>query len=893
MWITLFFTLSCSKGIRSAVEKEELNNNLFAETIENQDDTTKTLGRRVREIINDSGVSVVDTIPLDSMLLAQSLDSLKIKTPKKSAFESEVKYKAEDSLMFDVENRIIYLYGKAEISFETINLKADLITVDLKNQNIFATFSTDSLGNKIGKPVFTDADKSFTAENLKYNFQTKKGIVNKVITQEADGFLHGEIVKYSEEVLDNDTVKVIYVKQGKYTTCNLEEPHFHISANKIKVIPGKKIITGPANVVIERVPTPLFLPFGFFPNNEKRASGILPPQYGQLNDLGFFLREGGYYWAMSQYADLAVTGSIYSNGSWGNTVASNYNKRYKFNGSVSGSFTNRISGTDPQIASEFFRQRDFSFRWTHIQDPKARPNSTFKSDVNIQSTDFNRFNTTNINAFVQNTFQSNISYFSSIPSSPFNYSVNLTHSQNTQTGAVDLGLPEFAFNTSRFFPFKNRKSVGPKKWYREIYEGIGVTHRTDFSNRVSTSDSTFINDLTNAFAGKLRNGIRHTAQVNNTFKLAKYINVVPGFNYTEYWNFRQLNRFFNNETQTGDTTITQGFFTDREWNLNTSFSTNVFTFIQFRNSKIKAIRHMMTPTIQLVYRPDFSPNVTGFVGPGGALTTFSRNALSAYPGPGVGQQGLVSFGVTNNIEMKVKSNNDTLDGEKKIKILDVLSFNGNYNLLADSFNLSFINIQARNAFFNNRLNVNFSANLDPYHFDSLAAIPRRVNRFEINESGSLARISDANINFSFSLVGRRTQPLPAAIPNSEMQSELDMIRNNLSDYLDFNIPYSLNIAYNIRYANINNVQNITNSFQINGDFTFTKNWKVNFNTGFDFQNRQVTTTSIGIFRDLHCWQMDLQWIPFGFIRSYVFTIRPKSSLLQDLKLTRRRGFTGI
>lgn len=837
------------------------------------------------------GKNFAQTPILDSLTISIPADSTDqdtigiVKKPKKF-IESIVKYTAKDSAIISANKKRIYLFGEATIDYTTINLKANYIEIDMDKKTLTARGRYDSLDGKwVGKPVFTDKDKSFTAEEMSYNFVTKKGVVRSVVTQEGEGFLHGDRVKYTRERLGKDTVEVIYVKGGKYTTCNLEEPHFHIRANKIKVIKEKKIITGPANFVVERVPTPLFLPFGYFPTQKEKSSGIIFPQYGVQPSFGFFLKDLGFYWAASPKVDLALFGSIYTNGSFSLGAKSQYKIRYKVMGAVSFNYNSSVFGTDPKLP-DYRREPNFRFAWNHQQDPKWLPGLSFKADVQVVTSGFNRFNQLDITNYVQNTFQSSISASYAIPRTPFNVSVNARQDQNTNLGSINLLLPEIVWTTARFFPFKNRKRATPAKWWQQIWEGIGINHNTSFGNQIVTADSTFSKDISTFFRGRVTNGIRHTFNATNSFKILKYINFNPSFNYIEYWDFKHLEKYWDNTSQQLISDTSRGFFTDREWDVRAEVNTNLFGFFTFKKGKVKAIRQVFTPSIYFSYNPNFNRSVYGYFGPNGAYGTYRPGDITIYKGPNRGPAGMIGFSLNNNLEMKVESKKDTLTGMRKIKIIDYLNISGAYNIFADSLALQPFGIQLRNSFWDNKISVVFASQFDPYAIDSTANGVTRVNRFSIKETGNLARLTNASVALTFNLIGKPREQTTVN-QNLTTPEEQQMVMQTRGQYLDFNIPYNLSLTYNFIYNKPLNQHTITNNVQVRGDFSITKNWKIDFTTGFDFVTKKATLTSIGINRDLHCWQMDFQWIPFGQIASYVFTIRAKSSLLQDLKLNRR------
>lgn len=840
------------------------------------------------QLPTDTNQVQILSLPPDTNTVDSLQSPLPAKKNAKKFLESLVKYAAKDSIIMAANKKKIYLYGEASIDYTTINLKAHYIEIDMEKKTISAEGKYDSLeGEWIGKPVFTDKDKSFTSEAMSYNFQTKKGLVKSVITQEGEGYLHADRIKYTKERFGRDTVEVIYGLGGKYTTCNLEEPHFHIKAKKIKVIKDRKIITGPANFVVENVPTPVFLPFGYFPTQKEKSSGIIFPQYGMQPSFGFFLKDLGFYWAASPKVDLALTGSVYTNGSFGVGLRSQYKVRYKVSGAVSFNYNRTVIGTDPKLP-DYRAEPNFRFRWEHLQDPKWLPGFSFKSDVNVVTSGFNKYNQLDITSYVQNTFRSNISLSYAIPRTPFNLVMNMSQDQNTTTGAMTLTLPEFTWTTARFFPFKNRKRPTPATWWQNIWEGIGITHNTAFGNRIITADTTFSKDLSTFFRGKVTNGIRHNFTVNNSFKIFKYINFNPSFNYVEYWDFKQLQKSWDNTLQQVNSDTLRGFFTDREWDVRAELNTNVFGFFSFKKGKVKAIRHVFTPSVYFSYNPNFDRSIYGYFGANAAYGSYRPGEITIYGGPTKGPAGLIGFSLNNNLEMKVESKKDTLTGERKIKIFDYLNISGSYNLIADSLNLQPFTIGMRTTLFNNKVSIVFSTVIDPYttRFDSTSARWNKVNQFEIRNTGKLARLTNASLAVTFALVGKPRDNINVN-QNLTTPEEKQMVMQNQNQYLDFNIPYNLSLSYNLIYSKPLNESIVTNAVQVSGDISITKNWKVDFRSGFDFVSKKATLTSIGISRNLHCWQMDFQWIPFGQIASYVFTIRAKSSLLQDLKLNRK------
>jgi lipopolysaccharide assembly outer membrane protein LptD (OstA) len=829
------------------------------------------------EIIPDSNIVSVDS-------LAPSENS---KKEKKKPLDSEVSYKAKDSILFDLETKILYLYGDAEVLYENIEMKAAYIELNMEKKTVYAIGMADSLGNIVGSPKFKEGNQEFDAKSMKYNFDTKKGLIKDVITQEGDGYIHGQDIKK----LQND---VMYIKSGKYTTCDLEHPHFYLNASKIKIIPKDKIVTGPSYMVIEDIPTPLVLPFGFFPNTESRSSGVLIPTYGESPGLGFFLLNGGFYWGASDYFDMALTGDIYSRGSWGAGVASNYKKKYKYNGQLSGKFSNIKLGE--KEFPDFQNNRDFMLRWTHKQDPKAKPNSNFSADLTAGSSNFNRFNSMGSSAFLTNTLQSNIAYTHAWSGTPFNVSFNGGHTQNTISKEVNITLPQAVFNMNRVFPFKRKEATGAQKWY----EKIGVSYVANVRNQLSTYDSLLL-DANNL--NRMRNGVQHNIPVSTSMKVLKHFTLTPTFTYTDRWYFQTIEKQWDNELQSLNTDTLRGFRRIGEYNVNANVTTKVYGMYQFKKSKT-AIRHVITPSIGLAYRPDFGTQEFGYYNPNGAFGSYSPFEIGIFGFPAPGEQGLITFNIINNLEAKFKSEKDTTDGFRKIKIFETFNFNTSYNTLAQEFKWAPINIVGRTKLLEN-IDLNFGATVDPYALDSIEGLQVRVDDLLLQREGKVGRFTMGRLAINFTLKPdmfakksesetKKTPPNKTTYVNKGMQNDLDYIYNNPFHYVDFTLPWSLSVFFNVNYMNRENMEaNVTQALTFNGDLQLTQKWRIGFNSGYDFQNKGISYTSLNVYRDLHCWEMRFSWIPFGFNQSYTLDINVKASALQDLKLTRRRSWFDV
>lgn len=803
----------------------------------------------------------------DTLSTAKPPDSLSVQLPASpDALEDEVKYNARDSMRFDLGNRKIYLYGEADVQYQKIRLKAEYIEINWETNVVHAEGRPDSSGKMVGEPSFTEGNQDFDAERMDYNFKTKKGRISGVFTKQGEGFLHGEQVKKNE----NDE---FFVKNGKFTTCNLpDHPHFYINASKIKVIPDDKIVTGPANLVIEDIPTPLLVPFGLFPNTSSRRSGILFPTYGESPGLGFFLMDGGYYFGISDHFDASIRGDIYSRGSWGLKAGTNYNYRYRFNGALDMRYATILQG-DPELLGSSVN-RSFFITWRHNQDPKSRPNSRFSASVNAGSNDYNQLNSFNTNNIVANTFQSAITYTKTFNRLPVNFNIAAGHSQNTQTRIITINAPEVQVNVNRIFPFKRKNPVGAQRFY----EKIGITGTLQSRNTISQPDSVFRQP---GLAQRFNNGIQFQMPIATSFQMLKYFNVSPSLNFTGRGYFSQIEKFIDPVTQQLVTDTLRRFSQLWEYNASVNVSTRVYSFLKLGKN---TVRHVMTPQLGFRYQPDFSTRVYGYFGPDGSLGFYSPYDIGIYGQPAVGRQGTVSLSLNNNFEGKFKSKRDTTGtGLKKISLLDVLNVNTGYNIAADSLKLQNVIISARTRLFQ-KVDVVYSSVYDWYATDSLGF---RINTLNLQQNGRLWRLLNTNLALNTTLAsGKRNKDRKPQ--NEREKNEQGEIVRNPSAYVDFNIPWNITAGLIFSQSFIGQTPQRSTILNFNGDISLTEKWKIAINTGYDFVRKDFSFTSVDIFRDLHCWEMRFNWIPFGFRQSYNFSINVKSSMLQDLKLNRRR-----
>lgn len=823
----------------------------------------------------------INAIPRDTILHLEDLttlandtvpqDSTSAKPKKKGTpLEAEVKYHARDSIRFSVDQKKVFLFGEAQINYKDIELKAEYIVIDQELKEVYAEGVTDSTGKIIGKPEFKSGDQNFSAKRMRYNFETEKGKIIDVITQEGDGNLRGEKVKK----IGNEHY---FIEDGGYTTCDAEDPHYLIKAKKLKVIPNDKIVSGPAFLMFEGVYTPLVVPFGWFPNKKGRKSGILFPEYGESPSQGFFFRNMGYYFNLGDKIDLALTGDIYTGGSYGVKAVSNYKKRYKFNGRVEFSH-NSLRNSKPEFP-DYSVKNNYFFKWKHQQDPKARPTTSFSSDVNVgTATNFRNGITTSTQDYLTNTFTSSIAFAKRWLGKPYSLNINFSHSQNTQTRIVNVTLPQIAFNVQRIYPFKRKNQIGKQRWY----EKIGVSYSLRTENRVTTADSTF---FTLSTLNKMQNGVIQSIPISTSFKAFKYFTISPSVTYNERWFFQRLDKNWNNETQVLDVDTTYGFYSNRDVNASVNMNTTVYGLIQFKKGPIRGIRHVLNPNVGFTYRPKMAKDEVGYYGTNGTYGTYSHDALSIYGRPPTTNTGAVNFGFGNQLEMKVRSKKDTITGFKKIKLLEALSVNSSYNIFADSLNLSDISISGRTRILE-RLGVNFNMNLSPYAQDSLG---RRVNRWLVNESKQLTRLTTATVALTLNLAGKSKQQDYTS--DKATDAELAQINAQKAAYIDFNIPWRLDISYNLTINNTASAASrLVQTLQFQGDVSLTPKWKIGFTSGYDFVNKDLSYTSVSIYRDLHCWEFSMSWVPFGAQQMWSFDLKVKSSVLQDLKLSRRKDY---
>lgn len=835
----------------------------------------------------------IDSIRIDSIRRDSTLaDSLARKEKKKPALQASVNYKATDSLRFEISKQKVFLYKDADIKYQDINLKSGYVEIDFPKNLVYATGFQDSSKNWLQEPEFIQGDQNFKSKVINYNYTSKRGYINTVFTKQDEGYLHGTIVKKME----ND---VTYIKSGTYTTCeNRDHPHFGFRFNKAKVIPGKRVITGPAYMDIAGVPTPLILPFGFFPNRSGQRSGILLPTYGESNNRGFYFENFGYYWAASPYFDLKIQADIYTRGSWAIKPTATYNKRYHYNGAFNFSYAVNLIGSSD--SPDYQRSEDFRIRWMHTQDPKARPRSSFSANVNIVSSTFNKYNlSSSTEAYLSNTFQSSINYATNF-GGKYYLNLNFNHQQNTLSKTINITLPQVAFSVNQFYPFRRQNPVGKLKWY----EQISMKYNLDMENRYNTVDTNF---LKGNWLDSMQNGMRHSIPINASLKVFKFFIWTNSINITDRMYLTTIRKQFIEDTIVRGNDTIVGYYNTRnytgfknafDFSLSTSINTRLYGMYSFKKGIIKAIRHMVTPSVSFSYTPNWgSPslgywryieNDTNIVNPG-YYTIFQG---TVYGGPPGQKSGMISFAISNNLEMKVRNRKDTITGTRKIPLIDDLTIRASYDIARDSCNWSPISISGRSTVYQG-FTVNYAWIYDIYARDSLG---RRTNTTEWKKNHRILRLDntswDVGISYSLSSDKVKGKKKPDRGTPQEQQDLLDYY----DYYVDFDIPWSFSFNYSFRYTKVwdNSVKTRTSkiiqTLGFNGQLNITPKWKISLTTGWDFVNNEISYTSIDVYRDLHCWEMRFGWIPKGTQQSWNFSINVKASILQDMKLNKKKDF---
>lgn len=866
--------------------------------------------------------------PADT-LLAQPADSLALANDsvpeKKAGLDAPVTYQATDSMVMTAGNWA-YLYGEGDVKYQNIELQSELIEMNLDSSMVYAKFGLDSIGDEFGYPLFKEGEQQYESKTMRYNFKSKKGYITDVITQQGEGYVTAGRTKKME----GDVLNMV---GGRYTTCDEHEhPHFYIQMTKAKVRPKKNIVTGPVYLVLEDVPLyPLGLPFCFFPFSSTYSSGIIMPTFGDESTRGFYLREGGYYFALSDYMDLAVLGEIYTKGSWGLSAKSQYKKRYKYSGNFNASYL--VTKLGDKGLPDYSLSKDFKIQWTHTQDAKANPNLTFSASVNFATSSYDRNNTNSLyNGDINNnTTSSSVNITKRFPNSPFTISGTMNVNQVKRDSSISLTLPSLTVTMTKIFPFKRKKPIGKERWY----EKIAMSYTGTFSNSITTKENQL---LKSNLVKDWKNGAQHKIPVSATFQLFNYINITPQFDYTERWYTSKITQEYDPQQQrmvARDTTY--NFYRVYDFSGSISASTTLYGFFKplpFLGNKVEMIRHRFEPSVSFSAAPDFASSRFGFyehyvyqdANGNDQEYIYSPFSHNMYGVPGQGKQGNVSFQLNNNLEMKVRSDKDST-GFKKISLIDKLSLGMSYNLAADSFQWSDLSASIRLKL-SKSYTLNLSGMFDTYTYDENG---QRLDIPRWKAGKGIGRLRSTSTSFSYTfnndtfkkLFGKKDDtsgtgasangqegtdpgvgPMEGETTGEEETSgsrllgkKKDTGEYDSDGYLVGNIPWSLSFSYSLSlgYGTFNREKReydyrLTNSLSFNGNIQPTKNWTFNFNATYDFDAKKISYMTCNISRNMHCWQMTASFVPVGPYKSYSFSVSVSSSLLKDLKYDKRSNY---
>ena len=876
-------------------------------------------------------ISAADSLKAKEDSLARvarktSLDSL----ARQSSLSAPMKYKAQDSLVLDLEGaQLMRLYGRSKLDQENRKLDAERISVNIDSSIIRAEGVPDSTGeNFTGEPIMNEGGQKFEVHRMAYNFKSKKGVLNYTRTQQGESYV---IASRSKRVPDGS----FYNEDNKFTTCSNPNPHFHLHANRIKFLPNNRVVTGPFYMAFADIPIPLIVPFGFFPSSAKRSSGVIFPAFGEDANRGFNLRNGGYYFVLSDHWDASIVGDIYARGSYRAAALFNYNKRYAYQGTFNYQYANNRFGTegDPDFNQTF----NWFINWSHQQ--KLSPTAVLSASVNAGASGFLRQNSFQISSVLTNTLNSSIAFSKTFPRSGWSLAVTANMNQDISNKIVGLSAPNINLSkTNRIYPFRWKELTGTPTWY----ENIGISYNASFTNSVSVAERNFGKK---AMFDSLRYGLVQTSSMNTNLTVLRFLTLTPSLNYTEWWygkttDYGRFSTYFDpnnliNPKEVGDTIVVRdpfsglesvilkrrvnGFQSARDFNLSLNLSTRLYGLKQFSGPKRMALRHVLIPSASYTYRPDFSNLSWGYyrhfrVDPENTRSQrFSRFVDNVSGGPGAGLQSSVNFRLQNTLELKYLSRKERekIDDSKPqftyLKLLDDLSLGASYNFAADSFRLSQIPITARTSIFKNKINIQGTANLDPYAFN---AAGNRTREYEYNVSGKLGTITSASLAIGLNLAPGNTDAeqakkakaladgeagqgarVKSAAGAAEAPDELTALERFRRLYVDFDVPWTLGVNYNWSYSyNRAAGRSVVQTLSLNASVNLTQYWRIQMFSGYDFQAKGVSITSFSIMRDLHCWELSFTATPFGTFRSYFLQVYVKAQMLQDLKLQKRRDW---
>ena len=884
----------------------------------------------------------IDTLSMDSLQLAvyhhnkavdDSIRADSINRASKRGIDAPVTYSANDSLVYDAMTKDAKLYGNSEVKYENMDLKSDKIRMNLDSSLVHATGSPDSTeksGIK-GRPVFVMGADNYDTDTIAFNFKTKKGLVQNALTKQEDGFLRS---KLSKRTATGD----VYLAHGRYTTCDKEHPDFYISLSRAKVRPGKDVVFGPAYIVVADVPLPFAIPYGFFPFTKSYSSGFIMPSYGDEQNRGFYLRDGGYYFAISDKMDLKLIGEIYTKGSWGLTATSNYRKRYKYNGSFL--FSYQDTRTGDKGMPDYAKQTSFKLQWSHRQDAKANPFMSLSASVNFATSSYERNNLTsmyNPQSLTQSTRTSSVNWSTTFSSIGMTLSSTANLSQNMRDSTISMTLPDLNISISRFYPFRRKHAAGDERWY----EKIAMSYTGQFSNSINTKENKLMHS---SLIKDWRNGFQHNIPISANFTLFKYINLNPSFNFTDRMYTNKVTKSWNQRTQTEVADTTYGFHNVYNWNLSLSASTKIYGFWKpnrkLFGDKVQAIRHVITPTVSFSYAPDFSASRYGYyqtyqktdADGNVSLVQYSPYQDELYGVPGRGRTGSISWSFDNNIEMKVKSDKDST-GFKKISLIDQLGWSMSYNMAAKEKPLSDLTVNLRLKWWKN-YTFNMTGVFASYAYELDNQGKPYVGNRTYWGMGKWGRFQGMSQNISYTLTPEKIKKLFGGAKDDDTKKnkksdddEIDTdIESNVDDtmidaqhgaskddkggkadtdgdgYMRFSMPWSLTFGYGItmsentdinkfNYKTMRYPYKFTQTLNVSGNLRISDGWNISFSSGYDFDNHKVSMTTASLQRDLHCFNMSCSVVLAPYA-SYNFTFRCNASTLTDaLKYDKRSGYS--
>lgn len=843
--------------------------------------------------------------------------------------DNTVDFSSNDSLVLLGRNTA-FMYGGSKVSYGTLKLDAEKIEMDLNNSNVYAVGGVDSVGELFGSPVFEDNGTSYEAKEMRYNFKTEKGFITDVITQQGEGYMTGGQTKK----VDDETY---YIQNARYTTCDdHDHPHFYMQLTKAKMRPGKDVVSGPAYMVLAGLPLPLAVPFGYFPFSDKYSSGIIFPTFGDDYNRGYYLSNGGYYFAISDNMDLALTGEIYTLGSWGLRAQSAYVKRYKYSGNFNLSYLKTITGDKGM--PDYSKATNFQIQWSHSQDSKANPNMSLSASVNFTTSGYTRndLNSYYSNAFTENTKSSTINMTYRFPNSKWSLSTTANISQRSQDSTLAVSFPNFTLTMSQLYPFKRKRAVGEEKWY----EKIKISYSGQFNNSLTAKQDEFFKK---SLIKDWRNGMRHSIPISATFNLFKYINLTPSVNFTDRMYSTKVRREWDPNASAEVLDTTYSFYNVWDFNASVALDTKIYGFykpLPFLGDKVKMIRHVLTPTISFSGAPDFASKFFGYYGTyqypnsqGEMQTrTYSYFPNSLFGVPGQGRTGAVSVSLANNLEMKVKSDNDSI-GEKKISLIENFTISQSYNFAADSMRFSNLNTSLMLRLVKN-FNLNLSATWDVYTYAlNASGAPVRVNKLRISQGKGWGKLSSTGTSFSYTfnndtfkkLFGKNKDEKndKDSKNNKDNQNNDNSMNQNFAEdtsdyqgttrkskknnsgmefddegYMKWSVPWNLTFNYSVNYGygefdykKLEYKGKITQNLSFSGNIRPTANWNFGFSASYNFDTHKLAYMNCNISRDMHCFTMRASFVPVGPYKSYNFHISVKSSLLADLKYDKRSSYS--